>query len=154
MTKIVFAVLLSTVFAAPGAPEGASKIYAQKLVDDTMARHPDLLILVFHVTPPNQTENVIIASNIGRIGKKADEDDMRVINTGKPNLEVNATGDHFEIEMALHDGTGKIIGAVATVFAYKKGDDQEKLHQKGEAIRGEIEKQIPMKAKLFEQVRQ
>ena len=44
------------------------------------------------VTPPGKTENVIIASNIGRIGKKADEDDMRVIETGKPNLEVNKKG--------------------------------------------------------------
>ncbi len=36
------------------------------------------------VTPPGMTENVIIASNIGRIGKKVDEDDMRVIETGNP----------------------------------------------------------------------
>ena len=47
------------------------------------------------------SENVIIASNIGRIGKKAVEDDLRVINTGKTNLEVNAKGDHFEVESAV-----------------------------------------------------
>src|SRR5216684_2546207 len=43
------------------------KIYAQKLVEDTMEKHPDLLIFVYHVTPPGRTVNVIVASNIGRI---------------------------------------------------------------------------------------
>ena len=128
----------------------AGKIFAQKLVEQAMDKHPDLLVFVFHVTPPGKTTNIIIASNIGRIGKEADEDDLRVINTGKPNLEVNTYGDHFEVEMALKDGTGKTIGALATVFPYKAGDDQEKLHQKGEAIRADMEKQIPTKAKLFE----
>jgi len=131
----------------------SGKICAQKLVEGPMEKHPDLLIFVYHVTPPGRTENAIVASNIGRIGKKADEDDMRVINTGKPNLELNSYGDHFEVEMALKDGAGKTIGALATVFAYKEGDDQEKLHQKGEAIRLEVEKQAPTKAKLFEIVK-
>src|ERR1700686_2541451 len=64
--------------------------YAQKLVDEALTKHPDVVILVMHVTPPGSAENVIVASNIGRYGKKADEDDLRVIETGKPNLEVNA----------------------------------------------------------------
>jgi hypothetical protein len=57
------------------------------------------------------------------------------------------------VEMALKDGAGKTIGAVATVFAYKEGNDKEKLHQKGEAIRLEVEKQAPTKAKMFEIVK-
>jgi hypothetical protein len=151
---IVFALALAGQTKAP-APSAwkapaSGKIYAQKLVEEALEKHPDLLIFVFHVTPPGQTTNVIVASNIGRIGKKGDEDDMRVINTGKPNLEVNSYGDHFEVEMALKDSAGKTIGALAAVFAYKEGDDKEKLHQKGEAIRLEVEKQAPTKAKLFE----
>src|SRR5207245_4149373 len=43
--------------------------YAQALVDRTLAAHPEVLILGMHVTPPNRSENVILASNIGRIGK-------------------------------------------------------------------------------------
>jgi len=126
------------------------KIFAQRLVESEMEKHPDLLIIAFHVTPPGEKENVIIASNIGRIGKKADEDDMRVINTSKPNLEVNATGDHFEVQMAQRDKAGKIIGALAVVFPYKEGMDKEQLHAKGEEIRKEIEAQVPTLAKLFE----
>jgi hypothetical protein len=122
--------------------------YAQKLVDKELAKHPDIVILVFHVISKDGSDYPIIASNIGRYGKKADEDDLRTIHTGKPNLEVNATGNHFEVEMALHDGSNKTIGAIAVVYNYKKGDDQEALHKKAEDIRAEVEKQISTVEKL------
>lgn len=47
------------------------KIFAQKLVNDTLAKHKDVIIMAMHVTPPNKDENVIIASNIGRYGEKS-----------------------------------------------------------------------------------
>ena len=122
--------------------------YAQKLVDKELAKHPEIVILVFHVISKDGSDYPIIASNIGRYGKKADEDDLRTIHTGKPNLEVNATGDRFEVEMALHDASKKTIGAIAVVYHYKKGDDQETLHKKAEAIRAEVEKQISTVDKL------
>jgi len=130
-----------------------AKTYAQKLVDEALRKHRELLILVMHVTPPNSAENVIIASNIGRIGNKADEDDLRVINTGKTNLEVNAKGDHFEVELVLEDASGKNIGALGTVFAYKDGGDKASLQKAAEKIRDELRTQIPSKEKLFESVR-
>ena len=127
--------------------------YAQKLVNDTLAKHKEVVIMAFHVTPPNQSENVIIASNIGRIGKKADEDDMRVIDTGKSNLEVNKTGNHFEDELPLLDQAGNRIGAVGIVFDYKPGVDKSKLAKQAEKVRDEMAKQIPSKDKLFEEVK-
>jgi len=54
------------------------KIYAQELVDRTVAQHPDLRAVMLHVTPPNAADNVVIASSIGRIGKPADNDDLDV----------------------------------------------------------------------------
>jgi iron complex outermembrane receptor protein len=153
MTRRLLLPCLAAAFASLlGAQGPKSKIFAQRLVEIEMDKHPDLLIIAFHVTPPNQKDNVIIASNIGRIGKKADEDDMRVMNTGKPNLEVNATGDHFEVQMAERDRAGKVIGALSVVFAYKDGMDKEQLHAKGEEIRKEIEAQAPTLAKLLEPV--
>jgi len=96
---------------------------------------------------------VIIASNIGRIGKKADEDDMRVIDTGKSNLEVNKTGNHFEDELPLLDQAGNRIGAVGIVFDYKPGVDKGKLAKQAEKVRDEMAKQIPSKEKLFEETK-
>src|SRR6267378_4099437 len=102
------------------------------------------------VSAPGKTENVIIASNIGRIGKKADEDDMRVIETGKPNLEVNKKGDHFEVELVMQDQSGKTIGAVGIVFNYEKGKEAE-FQKNAEQIRDEMKQKTPTLGKLFEQ---
>jgi hypothetical protein len=143
---LTFLVLASSF--AISAQEG-KKIYAQKLLDETLARHKEVVIMAMHVTPPGKTENVIIASNIGRIGKKADEDDLRVIDTGKPNLEVNKKGDHFEVELVMQDQSGKTIGAVGIVFMNEKGKDQEFL-KKAMEIRDEMKDKTPTLVKLFE----
>ncbi len=147
---IYFIALAIFLAAAPfaSAQEG-KKIYAQKLLDETLAKHKDVVIMAMHVTPPGKTDNVIIASNIGRIGKKADEDDMRVIETGKPNLEVNKKGDHFEVELVLQDQSGKTIGAVGIVFNYVKGKEAE-FQKNAEQIRDEMKQKTPTLGKLFE----
>lgn len=105
--------------------------------------------MAMHVTPPGQSENVIIASNIGRIGKKADADDLRVIQAGKPNLERNKKGDVFEVELPLQDEAGKTIGAVGIVFTYKPNNEAA-FRKRAEEVRDEMRRQIPSIAKLFE----
>ena len=135
--------------ALSASGQEAKKIYAQKLVDETLAKHKEVVIMAMHVTPPGKNENVIIASNIGRIGKKADEDDLRVIETGKPNLEVNKKGDHFEVELVMQDQSGKTIGAVGIVFNYEKGKEPE-FQKKAEQMRDEMKEKTSTRAKLFE----
>jgi hypothetical protein len=148
MTYVVTALLVfgGALFASG---QETKKIYAQKLLDETLAKHKEVVVMAMHVTPPGKNENVIIASNIGRIGKKADEDDLRVIETGKPNLEVNKKGDHFEVELVLQDQSGKTIGAVGIVFNYEKGKEPE-FQKKAERIRDEMKEKTPTLAKLFE----
>jgi hypothetical protein len=122
---------------------------AQALVDETMAAHPDIEILAIHATPPKGDYNLIVGSNIGRLGKKADNDDMRAVYTGKPNLEVNEGGNRFETEMQLHDQAGHVIGALGVVYAYHQGEDKNALHAKAESIREALERKIPNAASLF-----
>lgn len=157
MVLLVAALGSSLALVAQDQPAPANQhpnIYAQKLVDETLAKHKEVIIMAFHVTPPNQTENVIIASNIGRIGKKADDDDMHVMNTGESNLEVNKAGNHFEDELPLLDQAGNRIGAVGIVFNYKAGDDKQKLAKNAERVRDEMRQQIASKEKLFEEVKE
>ena len=130
--------------------QAPSKTYAQKLVDQELAAHPDVIIIGLHVASRDGSDYPILASNIGRIGKKADEDDLRVIHTGKPNLEVNKTGNHFEVELPLQDQSGKTIGAVGIVFNYKNGDNKAAFQKKAEQVRDEMRKQIPSLDKLYE----
>jgi hypothetical protein len=133
----------------PYEPDAPSNTYAQKLVDEFLERYPEVEILAIHATPPDSDYNLIAGSNIGRLGKKADNDDMRCVFTGKPNLEVNSRGNRFESELQLHDRAGRVIGAVGIVVAYKKGDDQEALHAHAEKIKAELEKRIPDADSLF-----
>jgi hypothetical protein len=151
LTILAALLLAIAVSAASQTSTGKAKpkIFAQKLVDKTITKHPEVVILAFHVTPPGKSDNVIIASNIGRIGKKADDDDMRVINTGKSNLEVNVAGNHFEVELVILDQSGRTVGAAGVVFNYKEGDDQKALEKKAEQIRDEWTPQIPNKEALF-----
>jgi hypothetical protein len=132
--------------AATLAPE---KIYAQELVNRTVASHPELLVVAMHVTPPGDRENVIIASNIGRIGKRADAEDRRVIDTGETLAKVNRNGDRFEVELVLHDASRRPIGALAIVFPHKTGDAPSKFEEKAAAIRDELAARIPDVASLM-----
>ena len=122
--------------------------FAQKLLDDALANHPELILIAIHAKPPGH-KNVIIASNFGRIGKIGDEDDLRCIRTGKSNLELNSTGKHFEDELILLDGSGKTIGALGVVFNYKAGDDKAALAKVAEQVRDEMKAKLPSEAALF-----
>ena len=136
----------------PYEPDAPLHTYAQQLVDEFLDRYPQVEILAIHATPPDSDYNIIAGSNIGRLGKKADNDDMRCVFTGKPNLEVNSTGKRFESEMQLHDRAGTVVGSVGVVFAYKQGDDKEALHARAEKIKSELEQKIPDAAALFRPV--
>jgi hypothetical protein len=143
------ALFLATALLTPSLfAQVAPKSYAQELVDSTLAAHPDIAIMALHVTPPKQPDNIIIASNIGRIGKKADDDDMNVVTNGKTNLEVNKAGDHFEVELPLQDVTGDRVGALSIVYPYKTGDDKTALEKRAEQVRDQLSRKISNAANL------
>jgi hypothetical protein len=121
------------------APE---KIYAQHLVNNVVAKYPDLLVVAMHVTPVKSSENVIIASNIGRIGKRADAEDLKVIKTGETLAKVNKNGDRFEVELPLYDASQRPIGALAIVFPYKTGEDKSQFEKRAETIRDQLAREI------------
>lgn len=121
---------------------------AQKLVDEALQRHPEIILLAIHAQPPGH-KNLIVASNFGRIGKIGDEDDLRCIRTGKSNLEVNETGKHFEDELILLDQSGKTIGALGVVFNYQPGDDKAALAKVADQIRDEMKAELPNAKALF-----
>ncbi|MGH8121354.1 MAG: hypothetical protein ACREPT_01125 [Rudaea sp.] len=149
MIRTLGSILLAATALSSWAQE-PPRIYAQELVDQAIAEHPDVVVLAMHVTPPKSSQNVIIASNIGRIGKAADDDDLRVVHTGKPNLAVNKAGDRFEAELVLQDASRRPIGALGVVFAYKAGDDKATLQKKAEGVRDELRRRISHVANLME----
>ena len=133
----------------PYDPAYGPTTYSQMLVNRMTAEHPDLLVMMIHATPPGGDQNIIIGSNIGRFGKAADEDDLRVIEKGETNLEIGGEKDRFETELPLNDASGQRIGALGLVFNYSEGADKEALHRHGLAIRDELARQIPNNSALF-----
>ena len=119
---------------------------AQKLVDDALAQHPEVILLAIHAGAPKYD---IIASNFGRIGKLGDEDDLRCVHTGKNNLEVDKTGKHFEAELPMKDKAGKTVGALGVVFNYKPGDDKKAYEATAVQIRDAMQAQTPSAKSLF-----
>src|SRR6184192_3491027 len=111
--------LAASLLSLPLLAQVPTKIYAQELVDRTVAKHPYLLVVVMHVTPPKAKDNVIIASNIGRLGKAG-----------------------YEVELVLRDVAGETIGALGLVWPYKKGQDKAPFEQKAEKIRDALAKRI------------
>ena len=126
------------------------KGYGQELVDEVMAKERGLLVVVMHVSPPGTATYPIIASNIGRIGKVADEDDMRVISTGKTNLEVAHGGARFEVEMPMRDLAGNTIGALGIVFPYRSGANKAELEKRAVSIRDWLARRTLDAASLVE----
>lgn len=124
--------------------------YAQKLVDEALARHPNVLIMAIHAATPKNAIPEILGSNIGRIGKKDDSDDARVVNRGETNLENNTDLHRYEVELPLDDAAGKRIGALGVVFPLTKATNEKALHREAIRIRDELARRIPSAAKLAE----
>jgi iron complex outermembrane receptor protein len=125
-------------------------IYAQMLVNEQMAKHPELLVLGMHAPKPGAKDSHMIAANLDRIGKADDEDDLAVAQERKTILAPNMKEPtKFEVAVPLKDASGKVIGSLSTVFKYAAGDDEVKMHTAALAIRDEMAKRIPNVAALF-----
>ncbi len=127
-----------------------NKIFAQTIANDIMAEHSELVVIGIHAIAAGATDEKMIASNLDRIGKKDDDDDVAVATERKticaPNLK-DAT--RFEVQVPLMTKSGEVIGAIGLVFKYKAGDDEVELHREALGIRAEIAKRLADKADLF-----
>jgi hypothetical protein len=126
------------------------KSYAQELVDRTIAEHPDLRAMVMHVTPPGATENIVLASSIGRIGKAADRQDLEVISSGKTRVVVDAARKRIEVETPLRDISGHDIGALALVWRFPLNGSRTEFESAGLRIRDALERRILNLGNLLE----
>jgi hypothetical protein len=127
-----------------------TRTHAQKLVDDVLSKHTEVITLAVHVTPPKGKDNIILASSFGRIGKKADNDDMKVITSGEPIAGVHGQGKRYGVELPLRDVANKTIGALSVGFRYRSGDDEKAFVSKAQTLRDELQKSIPSLESLAE----
>jgi iron complex outermembrane receptor protein len=138
---------------AASLPAQENKIYAQKLVDQTIAKHPELRQIGLHSIPPNSSDSMIIAINDPKkVGKKSDPDDLEVMKTGKPSVEIIYRKQIYELGFPLLDRSGNIIGVAVMEIKLSAEKSKESALQRGKIIQEELRKEIPSKEKLFEPV--
>ena len=160
------AVLASTAPWAADAPKKnwtapARKIYAQKLSDETMAKHPELLSITLHGVPPGQDNvyTMFAGSYPERIGNPDDPDDIDVSKKGITILDprwhrTNDTTKKFVVLMPMRDNSGENVGLV--VYAFKNPKDpstsatEKEYLDKATALRDSLAKQIPTYKALFD----
>ncbi len=125
-------------------PVAGKKNYAQSLVERIAARHPELLELDIHATPPGAAHSVIVGSkNPARIGRPSDADDVAVARTGTPRVEINRTGaNNVEVALPLLSVTGQSVGSVEMTFPYPAGTDRLAMLRQGQHIADEMRRRI------------
>jgi hypothetical protein len=140
----------------------AYKIYGQKLSDETMSRHPELLSITLHGMPPGMGEvyTMFAGSFPERIGNPDDPDDIDVIKKGITIVDPrwNRTQDDpkkFVVLMPMRDAAGQNIGLV--VYAFKNpppnphtSATEIEYLKKSTELRDALQKKIPTYNALFE----
>ncbi len=154
--SVLSSLLLFSLFAALARADdhwgkaADNHIYGQKLVNELMAAHPELVVVGLHAVPPGAKDEVMFATNLDRVGKQDDSDDLAVANEHKIVMAPNMTDPHkFEVQVPLLDAAGHYIGATGLVFKYQAGDDLVQLLAKALAIRDGLAQKIPNLAALF-----
>jgi len=126
------------------------RFYAQQLVEDVKAKHPELIYLNLRTIPPGRSDSFKVASSPVSRGGKSDQADLDAEH-GKPLVEqVKDQPQQFRVLLPLRDQSGKIIGNIAMVMKLApraKASDARKLAEK---VDRELQKGIPSKDKLFQ----
>ena len=135
----------------PSAP----KIYAQRLVEETLAVHPEITGLEIATTPPAKSQCITIASNESKgIGEKCDKDEFTAMKTNKPFVEKEMENgkEVYDVTIPIHDADGKIIGTAGIDFKPDPNQSDAQVTERAQQIAKEIESKVKSKEKLFEPV--
>jgi len=138
------------------------KMYGQRLSDETMSKHPELLSVTLHGVPPglDNVYTMFAGSFPDRVGNADDPDDIDVIKKGITILDPRwqRTKDDpkkFVVLMPMRDAAGQNIGLV--VYAFKQPPANANLSSveadyfaKSAALRDELAKKITSYKALFE----
>ena len=131
----------------------STKIFAQKLVEDTLAAHPEITGLELDGTPPSKSKCVTIASTEAKgIGEKCDKDEHTAMKTDKPFVEKEQEKgkEVYDVTIPIHDSEGKIIATAGITFKPEPAQREEKIVERAQQIAKELESKIKSKEKMFE----
>ncbi|MFG6489997.1 hypothetical protein ACG04R_25195 [Roseateles sp. BYS78W] len=138
------------------------KTYAQKLSDDTMAAHPELLSVTLHGVPPGMSEvyTMFAGSFPERVGNPDDPDDIDVIKKGITIVDprwkrVKDNPKKMVVLMPMRDAKGENVGLVVYAFKNPPADPNSSAAeieclQKSTVLRDDLAKKIFSYNALFD----
>ena len=133
----------------------AAKIYAQKVVNETLAAHSEIMGLEISAVHPKKNECTTIASDeeLG-IGEKCDQDEFEVMKTDKPFAD--KTTEHgkefFDVNVPVHDANGKVVAIIGVDFKPDPKQTADQASQQAQQIAKEIEAKVSSIDKLYEPI--
>ena len=148
-------VLFCAALLAAQTTQTPPKIYAQKLVTETLAAHPELIGVELAATPPGKSQCVTIASTETKgIGEKCDKDEFTAMKSNKPFVEKEKEGgkEVYDVTIPIHDSMGKIIATAGLDFKPEPNQTNDQITQGALRIAKELEAKLQSKDKLFEPV--
>lgn len=149
MIRPLFAAALLALPAAALAQGQVIYPHAQALADGIVNHNPGMLDVIMHVSPAPDAKNIVIAAHLTKAnGEDSGADDLGVMKTGAPLVEVQKDGVRLGILLQMRDARHRTIGAVGLMYAYKPGDDIEAVVRRSFAIRDALARQIPSRAAL------
>lgn len=149
LAQLVLGAALVTTFAGAAAAQPGPRSNAQALVDRTAAAHPELAGVELALGSADSCRTVA-ATAPEDIGEKCDADELGPMRTGTPDVEAPSRADPvYDITQALHDSTGRLIGAVGMDLKPAPGQDRAAALETARRILHEMEAAIPSAAELL-----
>ncbi|MDP2984455.1 MAG: hypothetical protein Q8O92_14145 [Candidatus Latescibacter sp.] len=110
---------------------------AQRIVEQIVARHPEIVRLTIHTVPSGEEKNRIIASNIHeKIGKYSDPEDIEVMKTKK--IVVLREGSNLDVTALILDKADMAIAAAGVTLTFPGNTTEEALVKKAGEIAQEL----------------
>jgi iron complex outermembrane receptor protein len=138
-------ILCAVVGKAQTTTASVPRIYAQKLVEETLAAHPELVGFELASTPPGKTQCVTIASNETKgIGEKCDKDEFTAMKTNKPFVEKEKENgkEVYDVTIPIHDAAGKIIATAGIDFKPEPNQSDAQVAERSRQIAKELESKV------------
>lgn len=124
---------------------GATHQFAQNLVNQTLAAHPEADEIGIAVQS-SRSCRVVASTDRSDVGEACESDDRAPIETGKPH--VGKEGGEFDVSVPLHDKAAAAVGSVTVRFKKAANQTNASVAAAATAIAHEMAQQIPSKAAL------
>lgn len=148
--------------STPNTPKNwvgpGKRILAQALVDDIVAKHPELVSITIHAIPPGGSEYTMIAGTFpDRVGNESSPGDVITAKKGVTQVEskwgTENWGQKVSIVAPLKNAKGEYLPA-AIIMAFKTTPDSSKkdtdFMEPGVKIRDTLNSRIAAVTSLFD----